>query len=206
MRLRSIIIALLLLPVTLVALEFTRILIVREWLALNGFHVTHDPDKVAVIAAAKHDATECLRLRHIDSYIQLAPEITEDSDQWSCIVKTAQIMKDALPCELLLPNEYGLGCIGKIWGPLIDENNCYWYENNSVRCFEGEKLVPRVTVCDSTSQNLPDECLHRIAYKAKNVVLCENITNLTLRSVCVVRINTWNQYPELRSTQYFSMP
>ena|SRR3989338_38619 len=127
--------------------------------------------------------------------------------QESCFYEVAHRRKDPTVCEFLIPSEYGLNCIGKIWGKITDESNCHWYQDNAVRCFEGEKLIPRIIVCEESAvKNLPDECLHRIAFKKKDPALCKDIENSVLRSVCEVRINTWNKYPEVRSTQYFSRP
>ena len=144
---------------------------------------------------------------NIEKYKQIFPNYPPVGMlQEGCIYEFASLSKNASACKILVPSEYGLGCIGNIWGAFTNTTNCHWYEENSVRCFEGEELVPRVTICDAASENLPDECWHRIAFKKKDTEFCSEITNPTLQSVCVVRINTWNQYPEVRSTIYFSMP
>ena len=169
---------------------------------LLGYYVTTDEVALAQYLVDQHlPPSKCLRLVHFSG----GPSVSEK--RLECFVQYAVISKDAFVCEKLMPSEYGLFCISSIWGPLIGESNCYWYQDNSVRCFEGEKLIPRVTLCEeSTAKNLPDECWHRMAFKKKDPALCKEIVNSVLRSVCEVRINTWNKYPEVRSTIYFSMP
>ena len=153
------------------------------------------------------DPKLCFKFRYPIPALGLAPAPTVGEQRTTCVYLVAQQLKDPTACLLLMPSEYGLFCVGSIWGPISDETNCHWYQSNSVRCFEGEKLIPRVTLCEeSTAKNLPDECWHRMAFKKKDPAICKEIQNPVLRSVCEVCINTWNKSPEVRSTIYFSMP
>lgn len=173
-------------------------------LQLMGYPVDVPPWELAkqIIASGK-DPSYCMKLQQ--SVPVTGPTI--ESRRTNCVYEYAKLTKDPTACELIMPSEYGLACMSSIWGPLIDASNCHWYQTDSVRCFEGEKLVPHVTVCaQSFVQKMPDECWHRIAFRNKDAAMCGAIENSVLRSVCVVRINTWKQFPELRSTQYFSMP
>jgi len=171
---------------------------------LLGYYITTDQNVLAQYLVDQHlPFSDCLKLMHFKR--GTAPSVSEK--RLDCVVRYAVIAKNPSICEQLMPSQYGLECISSTWGPLIDESNCHWYQDNSVRCFEGEKLIPRVTVCEQSSvKKMPDECWHRIAFKNKDAAMCKTIENSILRSVCEVRINTWNQFPELRSTQYFSLP
>jgi hypothetical protein len=145
-------------------------------------------------------AKDCFLLRTTD----IGPRPTTFELQTSCVYEYAKILKDPSACALLMPDIYGLRCIGNIWGPLIDESNCLWYKDNAVRCFEGPKLIPHIFDCGDPEQRaVSDECKHRFAFKQKNDELCDAIGNATLRSVCQTRIRIWMKYPELRSTIYF---
>lgn len=171
-------------------------------LRLLGYYVTTDQTELAqYLIDHQLPASDCHKLIHLDRF---GPPISEK--RLDCIVQYGIISEDPHVCERLMPSQFGLECISSIWGPLTDESNCHWYENNAVRCFEGEKLIPKITTCTPGSKELPDECLHRIAFKNKDPSMCDSINNPVLQSVCEVRINTWNQFPEVRSTMYFSMP
>lgn len=179
------------------------------YLWVRGYHVIGEiyngPGDVArMIVESDKPVEECWKIRtsFLESNLSSAFEHKKE-----CVYLVAKLRKDPAICELLMPSEYGLSCIGEIWGKLIDESNCHWYQDTAVRCFEGEALVPRVTVCDEQSaKRLPDECLHRLAFRKKDAAICEAIEKPTLESVCEVRIRTWAQYPQLRSTRYFSVP
>ena len=121
------------------------------WPVLNsfGYHVNATGWQVAKIAAKKHDVRIC------ESIIFVLPETLGPSlaeQRALCIYEYAQLTKDPAACELLLPREYGLSCIGDIWGKLIGESNCHWYQENAVRCCEGASLTPKVTICDASSK------------------------------------------------------
>ena len=173
------------------------------WYVLRGHYIGSEGVSEYIVRN-NLDPLECNKIE-LDPFQFGYP--SRGSRRSGCVHGVASLRQDPSICELLLPSEFGLSCISSIWGPLEDESNCHWYQDNSIRCFEGEKLIPRVTLCEeSTAKNLPDECWHRMAFKKKDPALCKEIVNSVLRSVCEVRINTWNKYPEVRSTIYFSMP
>ena len=117
-RFRFVIIGFVLLPVAVFALEFTRVFLRTEWLVWNGYHVSLDPAEVAKIAAEKRDPQQCQKLRHADSFLNIAPGSTEESDQAECIYITAKILGDPAMCKLLLPSDYGIRCIENILPPV----------------------------------------------------------------------------------------
>lgn len=167
------------------------------------YPISSDPEKVAQWIVDEHyDPKACFK---ISGGIIPTLRPPDSSLQSLCVYKVAEKLQDPTVCELLMPDEYGLACIGKIWGPLIDKSNCHWYKTNEVRCFEGIELDPHIYNCSSiNSSNTPDECTHRMAFKKKDKNICLNIQENTLRSICETRINAWNKYPKLRSTIYFN--
>lgn len=190
----------------LAAIPIAAIILLPLWLPVGlqaiGFCVNCPGWKVAedIIAKGK-DVNVCSKILIMPWRIY-SPTGAEQREL--CVFRFAKFAKDPSACELLMPSEYGLGCIGNIWGPLIDESNCHWYKENEVRCFEGEALTPHIYACDQTHiDSLPDECIHRIAFKEKNEERCDIIANATLQQVCKTRIAVWNDYPQLRSTIYF---
>ncbi len=170
------------------------------WGAL-GYYTNADIETVIDVSVKTHNPQECTKYSPL---FDLGPQKGEQVRY--CIYKSAQLLKDPNICELLMPSDYGLDCIGTIWGGLIDKSNCHWYEKDSIRCFEEETLTPHITVCDPITQSkkFPDECIHRIASHDKDATKCDGIKNEELKSICKVRIETWQKYPQLRDTIYFS--
>ncbi len=188
---------------TVVISIFFVLLVVLGWGKALGWHrpyVNWLPwDLASYLEKNYRDPRECLDL----IWFQIMSP-TQAEQRAPCVYEYAKSAKQPTACELLMPSKYGLSCIGEIWGPLIDESNCHWYHNNAVRCFESEVLSPHIYTCNESGNANIDECWHRIAFKKKDTKICDSIKNLTLRSVCKVRIETWTQYPELRSTIYFN--
>ncbi|MDD5026104.1 MAG: hypothetical protein PHH13_01875 [Candidatus Peribacteraceae bacterium] len=169
---------------------------------LLGYEFAEGPDVLAErLIAEERSAKDCYRYVTLDPWFR--PTTRELREQ--CVREYAKLTSDPTACELLLPSDYGLSCIGDIWGKLIDENNCHWYKNDSVRCFEGVALTPHIYNCqeEAAASSLPDECRHRIAFKEKKADLCDAITQPTLRTICKVRIGAWEKYPNLRGSFYF---
>ncbi len=181
------------------------LLIIRSFILHQFFEYpsSSDPEKVAEwIIGEHHDPKACFKIS--GGFIP-----TMRPSDWNlqslCVYKVAEKMQDPSVCELLMPSEYGLNCIGNIWGKYIDEKNCHWYKDNSVRCFEGKDLTPHVYDCSEKNiGSSPDECIHRLAFKKKDTNVCLKIKDVTLRSVCTTRIDTWNKYPELHSNIFFN--
>ena len=145
---------------------------------------------------------ECRKIMRVCWDVLSPPTVQQ---RMTCRYRYAEPTKDPTACTGLLPTEYGLDCVGNIWGPLIDESNCHWYKDNAVRCFEEPNLTPHIYDCTAKESGvLIDECKHRLAFKQKNLEMCEPITNAVLRSICKVRIQAWKEYPQLRSTIYFN--
>ncbi len=152
------------------------------------------------IVSEDRNVNDCLKIK---SFLPTYPSI--GSIRSFCVRKYAELAQDPSACALLMPSEYGMDCIGNIWGKIIDNSNCHWYKNNEVRCFTGKELVPHIYDCSEKNiANFPDECSHRLAFKKKDTNLCLDIQNSILRAICEVRISTWNEYPALRSTIYFN--
>lgn len=137
---------------------------------------------------------------HFD--IAMRPSLQDDRAM--CVYDYAFIKKDPYVCELILPMRYSLDCIGNIWGNLISDNKCFWLGTDSVRCFEGAALTPKITVCAENAETQTDECWHRVAFKKKDPTVCNSIINATLRSICKVRIDVLKKYPEFGETKYFN--
>jgi hypothetical protein len=165
---------------------------------LNGSR--NGTDIAEEIIANKRSPIECSHVLDLDPF----PSPSADEQSRLCVYIYAKLTQDPSICELLMPSDYGMSCIGQIWGKLIDESNCHWYKDNAVRCFEGIALTPHIYDCwGKNSVPLPDECKHRVAFREKKEDLCDGIAQPILRSVCKVRIGIWEKYPALRSTIYF---
>ncbi len=170
-------------------------------LQLMGYPVDIAPWELAEqIIETKKDPSYCFELQQ--SIPVMGPTI--ESKRTHCVFEYAKLANEPSACSLLMPSEYGLDCIGEIWGKATDQSNCHWYKNNAVRCFEGSALTPHIYECTASGKAMIDECWHRIAFKEKDPERCDSIKNEILRSVCKVRIKTWESYPELRSTIYFN--
>ena len=186
--------------IVILILLVATVLLIPLGMMLLGYKVNADSGQIAELAVEKGDIAIC---DSIINYGIFGPP--SDESRAHCVFRYAKLTKDPTACELLLPGDYGLSCIGEIWGRLIDESNCHWYKEDAVRCFEGEDLKPHVYYCEEEQiELLPNECKHRIAFKHKQENFCETISHPILRSICKVRIATWNQYPDLRSTIYFN--
>lgn len=170
-------------------------------LGYQTIYSMYDTEEYAkLLYAENRSATDCMK---IHTFFPTYPPLYEF--RWGCVRKYAEITNDTSVCKLLLPDEFGLSCVGNIWGKYIDAKNCHWYKDNSVRCFEGKDLTPHVYDCSEKNiGSSPDECIHRLAFKKKDTNVCLKIKDVTLRSVCTTRIDTWNKYPELRSTIFFN--
>lgn len=185
------------LPVFMVVLLLGRSIVLQ----LMGYPVDIPPSELVEEIAARND--DPLRCRKLQQTVpSMGPSLAEK--RMLCFFLLATQKNEPKICEFLMPSEYGMSCIGEIWGKLIDESNCHWYKDNAVRCFEGKSLTPHIYDCQEKSVALlPNECKHRIAFRDKKEDLCDAIEEPILRSICKVRIKTWKQYPILRSTIYF---
>src|SRR3990167_7359805 len=90
------------------------------YLKLRGYYPNIKPDKLAEhIVKEGKDPKECYKL-----YVGRWHYPSEGSLQDLCVFMTAQLKKDPLACESLLPGEYGLGCIAEVWQKLETESHC----------------------------------------------------------------------------------
>lgn len=207
MRLYSTIIVLIF---SIIVIPFVPIVSVIGWQVTKGvflrtqgyFPAAVPDDLIERIVRGERKPEDCKKFVRLSAPWAMGP--TEGEQQDLCIYKVAQALKDAEVCELLMPSEYGLSCIGGIWGKEIDQSNCHWYDTNAIRCFIGPSLTPKIVQCSIEPKGTqPDECWHRVAFAKKNVGLCSNIQNLALQKVCMVRTAAWLKYPDLRAAFYF---
>lgn len=85
----------------------------------------------------------------------------------------------------------------------VQTKDCKKYDNIEMRdwCYtERTRTLPGVNECDQISpkQRRIDECLHVLAFKEKDSVLCEKIQGAEKRLLCEERIKIWKEYPGLR--------
>lgn len=195
---RKIIIGLSMVPIIIVGL-----ILITFLERMFGYYPGNPGWEVAGIAIQKGKSVdECKKIIGVP-WIGMGPNTAEQ--RVDCIREYASLSHDPTVCKLLMPSNYGMNCIGALWGSIIDTTNCHWYKDNAVRCFEGQKLIPHIFDCSKGNpSNQIDECKHRLAFKKKDPLLCNSIKNSTLSSICKVRIETWNSYPELRNTIYFN--
>ena len=107
------------------------VVLIFIWSSL-GYIVTANGAALASSIAEKHGKpTDCFKLRSLDL---LGP--TDGTRQNLCVYELAQLLRDPTICELLLPGDYGMECIGEIAGYARGEDYCY-LQYKTITCRKG---------------------------------------------------------------------
>jgi hypothetical protein len=155
------------------------------------------------IAETSRDPHDCLKIIHLIPHV-MAP--SEGEQRSSCIYELAEIMKDTKACELLLPSEYGLACIGNTWPDIsrgvicaIDEQ-----DHSIFFCRNEDGTFRRSKNCDDFKD--PREksvCISSFAQRDKKLEWCNNISDEPIRTFCQTKLGAWEKYPQLRNSTWF---
>lgn len=159
-------------------------------LQLAGFYVNQPGWKVAEIAAKKHNVKICKKIWIMPWRAAFSPSSFDQME--TCIHEYAKLAKDPAACELLMPSNYGLGCINQSFDDVLtnnpdDENidinaDCSVYASNPMR---------------------KDYCFFSKAHVRWDITICKNIAHQVIQAACNEKIGAWYKYPQLRKSEYF---
>jgi len=190
--------------------------IYRLW----GYYVTTDEDTLAqYLVDHRLPVSDCRKLMHLER--GAAPSVSEK--RLECVIRYAAIVKDPSICELLMPSEYGMNCVGGA----IHEQPCWLAMDRSVRWTGGQaslrecekkdnkrsaegnlcchvarvRSLKHVNDCSPVAnrQDMFDQCQYAIAMKNHDPSACTTIVNDNIRSACDVQTNALIKDPTLCS-------
>ena len=106
------------------------------WLTQQGFIVMPQGGIVLAEDLKRNGlpATDCLKYRQA-GLISLGP--TEGEHQSNCLYVFATLAHDPAVCELLMPSEYGMACIGAVWSKIDEGDGCNGYNTGELLCSTG---------------------------------------------------------------------
>ncbi len=158
--------------------------------ALGYFPGGHFPT-IAKKAAAEHNVELCRRIVGLP-WPTIGGPSTMDA-RISCIHEYAALAQDPTACELLLPSEYGLSCIGESMSRIyIDNPDVEHVKFADCAQVKGESLTQ-------------DRCGYLKAHYSRSTKDCEPIQNDVIRKACFMKFEAWEKYPELRKSSYFGV-
>lgn len=214
-RIFFIIVGMLLSPVVLY-------LIYGASLWLLGYELTHTPEKlVEKLIRERRPAKDCFLFRTLD----IGPRPSTYQLQRSCIYTYAKLTQDPAACELLMPSEYGMSCLGAATeGPTCWRNydkSIRWDnhggESSLKDCQKKDSRRPEignmcchiasVTFLKNVNDCSPvaskpemlDECFDALAYKKLDPNVCTSIRNENLRIACSIRVSALANGPAFRA-------
>ncbi len=93
-------------------------------------------DELAQEAADSHNPYICKHLLP-SFYFNIGPQPGQQISY--CEYKTAQLLKDASVCHLLMPSTYGIYCIAQIAGDSLGNDYCYLDDKSTLVCRIADK-------------------------------------------------------------------
>lgn len=162
------------------------------------------------------DAKECFNLKL--NPFELIRYPTESQHQTGCVSQVAFLKKDPSACELLMPSDYGFSCVGAAeavsyqctldygrvieWGSYIDNTH---ERATLAECISGSVTsalgkdcctiskaanIQGFDDCSSLESNssLHDVCLSYLALKLGVSNSCNQITEPSMKSACMLRV------------------
>jgi hypothetical protein len=116
-----------LLPVLLLG----SVVLVSVTYEIFGYHsLSYDGEKIAHLALAKGDPTECGKIR-----VVWHPATNTYNEVRYCVYTYAKLTQDPTACELLMPSEYGVRCIAEVWSAALIEPLCQ-SDDHTLFCYE----------------------------------------------------------------------
>ena len=125
-------------------------------LKLLGYHVNAISGDVAPIAAKYHDVNICQKI------IYISPTFggpTAGDQRRYCIFAYAKLAEDPAACELLMPSDYGLYCVGEAMATEDGINNRPYFCNadkDKERCYSNKSSTPiefEYAACESIAKD-----------------------------------------------------
>lgn len=179
-------------------------------LQVAGYDVDKDPKDLAQeIFEEGGSVTRCINLQW--SLPAIGP--TLDNQRSRCVLEYADIAKDPKACELIMPSNYGLSCVGAAedFEPcvmLADDKETVKGEgietafhecetgHNEIRdhvcCKMAKVLFTENKNCEIFAAGpLKDQCNHIVAVQTGDLKLCTAIQNDRNRKGCEVIVNAY---------------
>lgn len=162
------------------------------WLSLFGNHLPYfnsDPRELArYLVESNRPAKECWDLV-IFTLVSAPPPALQRAN---CIEEYAKIVKDPSVCSLLMPSEYGLGCMNESISPL--------FTNDA----DAENVTSDINCSSILNHQLKqDNCWDMHAHRFHDIKICRQIQNSVIRTECEMKMDAWNKYPKLRTSFNF---
>jgi hypothetical protein len=157
------------------------------------------------IAENHLDPKLCLKIEDNPFDLYKYPPI--GSIRRGCIDGVASRTQDPSACELLLPGEYGLACISNLWPEVSGHVACGWnYSDPDIfECRDTDGKLHQGENCKDFMGNPMQfsACLSYSAERNHDADQCNAIPDRLIRSFCVVKVNAWKRFPQLRNSFYF---
>src|SRR3989338_40717 len=154
-----------------------------------GYYVNIPGWKMGQIAAEKESVEECELLRKTWYFGGFD---SGDMHRSECIHTYASLTLDPLACELLLPSDYGLSCLGEVASSLFNGKPCRYSEpQDNLYCnknfSEGELTIdhPQVDNCDLYNRSdLKDWCHFERTKRFKEIYECNFVKHEIVKDYC----------------------
>lgn len=193
-------------------------LIGATWGPLFGWHrpyINWAPwDLAQYLAENDRDPHECLDLIFYE--IMSPPQAEQRA---LCVFEYAKILKNPKVCELLMPSNYGLSCVGvarEKFQPCFlggdDSIRGIGIETTKDKCLNGDIQTKNHSCCvisRITSESMEDECsglidydarnqcYDQLAFKKRDPTYCKNIPHENMRIACEVTTTAIRNDPSI---------
>src|SRR3989344_762051 len=190
-----------------------------------GYYPGNPGWEVAEIAVSKGKGVdECKKILGVP-WIGMGPSTNEQ--RRNCIHEYAKLTKDPSACELLMPSQYGLSCVGGAENHQLPCNtdvkpySVYWRDGDAERTVNIRECANQNTNrtelgnqccqiafvaflknendCSSLKTNtaIYDRCLYALSWKLKDPTYCSGITNENARAACAVQSKALQTDPSI---------
>lgn len=166
-------------------------------------------------------ASDCFKMH---SFFPIYPSLY--SMQSGCIRDYAEIKKDPMTCELLMPNESGWSCFGTVKSELskgfgcgstkenincgvyniysknLGIDDCDIYKEQVLKNWchqERTATLDNIYECEKIIDTNPgwrEECQAKFAFKMKDKKSCESISEKVRKDLCMLEIDAWLKYSD----------
>jgi hypothetical protein len=216
MRLKTILIG-----ITVIILSPIIIVLGRSTLLqLAGYDVDKDPKDLAQEIYDEGDSvSRCINLQW--SLPTMGP--TLDDQRSRCVLEYADIAKDPKACQLIMPSNYGLTCVGYAEDPhpcSYVHDDIFWEDNgvkektNMENCAKDEQksftgaaccLIANISRnenendCSSlvSDERLFNQCVYMLAFKKRDPSLCGQISKRRTKDACEVMTKAVRDDPSI---------